>query len=379
MKIDLTTEERNLSSTQWVEYHNGTKRKSYNTPPTSDITAEAVSVDGFTLSQADNAGESTSTSRSLAIQLNGTWYPAPTRLASQGARSQVCSRLGVWLLKSQPAYGWELTKNICEVYGKNGYISTSYTYSPYGEVTTNGNTSQPIQWSSEYNDVELGQAYYNYRHYNPVNGRWLGRDKKMYNNLYKYTNNSAIALIDILVLKYILKNTPSILDVPKWALPALGSFVIRRGKQPIPGVDFKPYLKLLQKVIVPDVDITGTIKLVTDDEVYTETLFYLIESKININLSIKEVKEYIKEHEMNHFKQYRSRMLPYISFANSLDSNIICEAGKLKKYLDAYLNDALAQYYADGAELDVQDYFGPAKVSALRIRSKRYADLLQNI
>ena len=53
---NLTIDERNLTSTQWVEYHSGTKRKTYNALPTSDITAEAVTVDGFTLSQTDNAG-----------------------------------------------------------------------------------------------------------------------------------------------------------------------------------------------------------------------------------------------------------------------------------------------------------------------------------
>ena len=53
---NLTIDERNLTSTQWVEYHVGTKRKSYNSLPTSNIIAEAVTVDGFTLSQTDNAG-----------------------------------------------------------------------------------------------------------------------------------------------------------------------------------------------------------------------------------------------------------------------------------------------------------------------------------
>ncbi len=115
--------------------------------------------------------------RPLAIQKDGTWYSAPARLASQGSRSQVCSRLGVWLLKSQPAYGWDLTKNICELYGSNGYIRTAYSYTPYGEVTESANgVYQPIQWSSEFNETELGLVYYNYRHYNPVDGRWLGRD-----------------------------------------------------------------------------------------------------------------------------------------------------------------------------------------------------------
>ena len=31
--------------------------------------------------------------------------------------------------------------------------------------------AQPIQWSSEYNDEELGLVYYNYRHLNPHDGR----------------------------------------------------------------------------------------------------------------------------------------------------------------------------------------------------------------
>ena len=111
--------------------------------------------------------------RPLSIRINGTWYPAPTRLASQGARSQVCSRLGVWLLKSQPAYGWDLTKNICELYSTGGGIATSYTYTPFGKVTSSGNVSQPIQWSSEYTDSELGMVYYNYRYYSYRKGRWI--------------------------------------------------------------------------------------------------------------------------------------------------------------------------------------------------------------
>lgn len=55
-KINLTIDERNLTARQREEYHVGTKRKSYNTLPTSNITAEAVTMDAFTLSQTDNAG-----------------------------------------------------------------------------------------------------------------------------------------------------------------------------------------------------------------------------------------------------------------------------------------------------------------------------------
>ena len=115
--------------------------------------------------------------RPLALQKDGTWY----------------------------TNGWDLTKNICEVYSSSGYIRSSYTYSPYGQVSARGAIEQPIQWSSEYNDTELGLIYYNYRHYNSVDGRWIGRDKIVemeHQNLhvYPYVANSPLSLFDILGL-----------------------------------------------------------------------------------------------------------------------------------------------------------------------------------
>ena len=48
--------ERGLTSTQWTEYSENTKRIQYSAVLTSDITAEAVTVDGVALSQKDTAG-----------------------------------------------------------------------------------------------------------------------------------------------------------------------------------------------------------------------------------------------------------------------------------------------------------------------------------
>ena len=108
--------------------------------------------------------------RPLAIQKDGTWY----------------------------TYGWDLTKNICEVYRHNGTLGTGYTYTPYGQVSASGSVEQPIQWSSEYNDDELGLIYYNYRHYNPMDGRWTGRDNVVEDdNLYCYCENNVCRLSDI--------------------------------------------------------------------------------------------------------------------------------------------------------------------------------------
>lgn len=88
--------------------------------------------------------ESTAT-RPLAIRKDGTWY----------------------------CYGWDLTKNVWEVFGSSGNIRTTYSDTPDGEVTAQGNVNQPVQWSSEMYDEDLGLVYYNYRHYNLHDGRGL--------------------------------------------------------------------------------------------------------------------------------------------------------------------------------------------------------------
>ena len=106
-------------------------------------------------------------SRPLAIQKNATWY----------------------------TYGVDISKNICELFGSNGYIVTSYAYTPFGRVTAFGNVEQPIQWSSEFFDNELKLVYYIHRYYSPVIGRWLSIDPMAeFYNLYVYCANKAHAI-----------------------------------------------------------------------------------------------------------------------------------------------------------------------------------------
>ena len=114
--------------------------------------------------------------RPLAIQKDGTWY----------------------------TYGFDLTKNVTEVFTTTGYIGTAYTYTPYGEVSASGNVTQPIQWSSEYLDTELGLVYYNYRHYNPADGRWLRRDPAFW-NFNVYWMMSPTVNVDLLGLRTVSK------------------------------------------------------------------------------------------------------------------------------------------------------------------------------
>ncbi len=316
----ISVSERNLTSAQWSVYNAATKRTRYTSLPSSDITAEAVTVDGFVVPQSDNAGVTTTAGRTLSVTdaatvNNGTYsynydnignrntaqeiteeitnytannlnqYTAigdfaPTYDAA-GNQTLVKTTTGIWAVAydaenrpvsftnaetntviecaydymgrratkkvtvngsvtlhrrylyrgylqiaccdltrsnhpalwlttwdpSQPiatrplaiqkdgtwyTYGWDLTKNICELYGQHGYIRTNYTYTLYGAVSISGDVYQPIQWSSEFHDTELTLVYYNYRHYNPTDGRWLGRDRfeELESiNLYRFINN----------------------------------------------------------------------------------------------------------------------------------------------------------------------------------------------
>ena len=59
----ISVNERGLTSTQWSVYNTDTKRIRYSSVPTSSITAEAVTVDGFAVSQKDFSGIVTTASR----------------------------------------------------------------------------------------------------------------------------------------------------------------------------------------------------------------------------------------------------------------------------------------------------------------------------
>lgn len=79
-------------------------------------------------------------------------------------------------------------------------MAAVYDYSPYGQVNSTGGLVQPVQWSSEMKDVELALAYYNYRYYNPVDGRWINRDfiaEEGGWNLYGYIKNGCWAIDEL--------------------------------------------------------------------------------------------------------------------------------------------------------------------------------------
>ena len=114
-------------------------------------------------------------------------------------------------------------KNVSEAVTPNGSIAAHYEYSSFGKVVlvTSENADQslaylnPYRFSSEYADDALGLVYYNYRHCNPRNGRWLCRDsigEGIDNNLLAYCRNTPTLLADNLGSYSILSCRDSELD-----------------------------------------------------------------------------------------------------------------------------------------------------------------------
>ena len=119
-------------------------------------------------------------------------------------------------------YTCDGNKNVSEMvhFERRNGIAAHYDYAPFGAVTraisvsavtdNTFTTDNPFRCSSEYHDDTLGLVYYrerertfhgHYRHYNPIDGRWCGRDLlESCLNLHLYCNNFAVVNYDVLGL-----------------------------------------------------------------------------------------------------------------------------------------------------------------------------------
>ena len=80
-----------------------------------------------------------------------------------------------------------------------------YDYAPFGAVAATGPRAadNPFRFSSEFHDDALALVYYNYRHYNPLDGRWTSRDSLEENggvHLYCFIANASVGRYDYLGL-----------------------------------------------------------------------------------------------------------------------------------------------------------------------------------
>lgn len=94
------------------------------------------------------------------------------------------------------------TKNVMAGFDDSGICRFSYDYAPYGSLkSAKGDLAQANKWrfSNEYTDEEMELTYYNYRHYNPADGRWINRDPIAEEggwNLYGFVKNQLFILLD---------------------------------------------------------------------------------------------------------------------------------------------------------------------------------------
>ena len=97
-------------------------------------------------------------------------------------------------------------KNVTSLFGEARGRRALYEYRPYGGlITSEGNMAEEnkFRFSSEYMHDELGLVYYNYRHLNPLDGRWISRDPIEEEggwNLFAFAGNKIFNQSDILGL-----------------------------------------------------------------------------------------------------------------------------------------------------------------------------------
>ena len=93
---------------------------------------------------------------------------------------KVATRPLVWFRSTATAYyTHDGNKNVSELASENSETIAHYDYAPFGAATIRHGASaidNPWRFSCEYTDDTLGVTYYNFRHYNPVDGKWMVRD-----------------------------------------------------------------------------------------------------------------------------------------------------------------------------------------------------------
>ena len=117
----------------------------------------------------------------------------------------VATRPLVWNRDTSAAYyTHDGNKNVSAVVYENGETSAHYEYAPFGEVRiVHGEcaSANPWRFSSEYAEDDSATVYYNYRHYEPVAGRWLSFDPAGSSggqNWLAFARNDAIGSFDSL-------------------------------------------------------------------------------------------------------------------------------------------------------------------------------------
>lgn len=83
---------------------------------------------------------------------------------------------------------------------EGGSVAVHYEYDAFGNVILKtGNDDYSYQFSTKSYDILTGLSYYNFRNYDPIDGRWISRDpiaEEGGYNLYCFVNNETVSSFD---------------------------------------------------------------------------------------------------------------------------------------------------------------------------------------
>lgn len=148
-----------------------------------------------------------------------------------------------------------------------GEVAARYAYAAFGAtLIAEGPLARrnPFRFSSEYADDETGLIYYNWRHYDPVHGTWLGRDPIGVDggaNLYAFCGNDPIGRYDVLGQHWMGGFPPSAQQTPSFIDNLYPATVFREEnwfRNRFPGW-IKYAMEYYQKEVDSNIDCTSTV------------------------------------------------------------------------------------------------------------------------
>ena len=134
--------------------------------------------------------------------LLGTWFWGPYGIGATRVLA-MCTHNADKSVSSTRYVAHDLLKSVSALFDSTGTRQAKFEYTLYGETLTSEGAwaaAMPLCHSSEYCDEDLDLIYYNYRHYNPQDGRWISRDsiwEKGGINLYAFVDNHVSQCIDM--------------------------------------------------------------------------------------------------------------------------------------------------------------------------------------
>ena len=141
------------------------------------------------------------------------------------------------------SYGHDFTKNVTEMLDETGRLVASYEYDPYGRTIIESGScahANPLGFSSEITDRETGIMYYNYRDYNPTDGRWLTRDpigEQGGRNLYRFAGNNSLNRWNVYSLTLPIPTPEYLILMPNGEYTSPGTPLARQPEQLIKSID----------------------------------------------------------------------------------------------------------------------------------------------